>query len=68
MAYRGDLIACEVDFNGATNETLPVLFFLNGRKVADALMKRKTGETSPFPFISMGYEGIRVLAQVNQFV
>ena len=65
MAYRGDLIACEVDFNGATNETLPVLFFLNGRKVAQALMKCKTGETNVFPFISMGYEGIRVLAQVR---
>ena len=64
MAYRGDLIACEVDFDGATNGTFPVVFSLNGREVARASMKRRAKDLDPFPFIAMGYEGIRVLAKV----
>ena len=64
MAHRGDLIACEVDFDGATNRTFPVVFFLNGREVARASMKRTAGQMNLFPFIAMGYQGIRVLAQV----
>lgn len=65
MAYRGDLIACEVDFDHETNKTFPVVFFLNGREVARASMKRKSGQSPPFPFIAMGYEGIRVLVKVR---
>ena len=66
MAYRGDLIACEVDFDGATNGTFPVVFLLNGREVARASMKRtRARHLDPFPFIAMGYEGIRVLAKVR---
>ena len=64
MAYRGDLIACEVDFDRATNETLPVLFFLNGREIARASIKRTAGRTNLFPYIAMGYKGTRVLAKV----
>ena len=64
MAYRGDLISCEVDFDHATNGTFPVVFFLNGREVARASMKRKSGQSPPFPFIAMGYKGIRVLTKV----
>ena len=64
MAYRGDLIACEVDFDGATSTRFPVKFFLNGREIARALMRRRTGQANPFPFIAMGYQGIRVLAKV----
>lgn len=64
MAYRGDLIACEVDFDGATSTRFPVKFFLNGRGIACASMRRTTGQANPFPFIAMGYQGIRVLAKV----
>ena len=64
MAYRGDLIACEVDFSGVRNGKLPVVFFLNGREIARAWTKRISEEIKVFPFISMAYEGIRVLAKV----
>ena len=67
MASRGDLIACEVDFDGATDETLPVVFFLNGREIAHASMKCTTGQARSFPYISMGIKGIQVLAQVRYF-
>ncbi|CAH3162449.1 unnamed protein product [Pocillopora meandrina] len=33
MAYRGDLIACEVDFRGVPEGKVSVLFFLNGIKI-----------------------------------
>ena len=64
MAYRGDLIACEVDFSGVRKGKLPVVFFLNGREIARAWTKRISEEIKVFPFISMAYEGIRVLAKV----
>ena len=64
MAYRGDLIACEVDFGGVRNGKLPVMFFLNGREIARAWTNSISGERKVFPFISMAYEGIRVLAKV----
>lgn len=64
MAYRGDLMACEVDFDGAVNGVIPIKFFKNSKKVACASMKYTAGRTDLFPFIAMGYKGIRVLAQV----
>ena len=64
MAYRGDLIGCEVDFGGVRNGKLPVMFFLNSKEIARAWTKRISGEIKVFPFISMAYEGIRVLAKV----
>ncbi|CAH3122192.1 unnamed protein product, partial [Pocillopora meandrina] len=33
MAYRGDLIACEVDFRGVPEGKVSVLFFLNGIEI-----------------------------------
>ena len=66
MAYRGDLMACEVDFDKETNESVPVKFFLNGRKVGSAIVKYPNGKAQLFPFIGMGYKGIRVLVEVCQ--
>jgi len=34
MAHRGDLIACEVDFDNQGNSSVSVLFSLNGKEVA----------------------------------
>ena len=66
MAYRGDLIACEVDFDNQSNSSTPILFSLNGKEVARTLMNYTAGRTKLYPFISLGYEGIRVLAKVCQ--
>ena len=64
MGYRGDLIACEVDFDDIRNSTVPIVFSKNGKEVARASMAYTTGRTNLFPHISLGYEGIRVLAKV----
>ena len=64
MAYRGDLIACEVDFDGASQDTVPVMFFKNSTEIARASVKFIPDRTKLFPFIGMGYDGIRVLAKV----
>ena len=64
MAHRGDLIACEVDFDNQRNSSIPIVFSLNGKEVARTLMKDTAGRTELYPFISLGYEGIRVLAKV----
>ena len=63
MAYRGDLIACEVDFSGVPEEKVSVLFSLNGRKVARSSLEYKEGNKL-FPFVSLGFEGITVLTKV----
>ena len=65
MAYRGDLVSCEVDFDGAKQGRVPVVFSLNGREVARASIQYTAGQTSLFPYVAMGYEGIRVLANVR---
>lgn len=64
MAHRGDLITCEVDFDNQRNSSIPILFSLNGKEVAHTLMEYTAGQTKLYPFISLGYEGIRVLAKV----
>ena len=63
MAYRGDLIACEVDFRGVPKEKVSVLFFLNGIKIARSSVKYTEGNKL-FPFVSLGFEGITVLTKV----
>ena len=60
MAYRGDLIACEVDFKRGK---VSVLFSLNGREVARSSLKYTEGNEL-FPFVSLGSEGITVLTKV----
>ncbi|CAH3162466.1 unnamed protein product, partial [Pocillopora meandrina] len=62
MAYRGDLIACEVDFSGVPEE-VSVLFSLNGREVACCSLEYTEGNKL-FPFVSLGFEGITVLTKV----
>ena len=64
MANRGDVIACEVDFDNQRNSSIPILFSLNGKEVARTQMKYTAGQTKLYPFISLGHEGIRVLAKV----
>ena len=66
MAHRGDLIACEVDFDNQRNSSVPILFSLNGKEVARPLMRYTAEKTKLYPFISLGYEGIRVLVKVCQ--
>ncbi|PFX11542.1 hypothetical protein AWC38_SpisGene24681 [Stylophora pistillata] len=63
MAYRGDLIACEVDFKRVQNGKIPVLFFLNGREVARSSLKYTSGQKL-IPFVSLGFKGITVLAKM----
>ena len=63
MAYRGDLIACEVDFSGNLEGKVSVLFSLNGREVARSSLKYTEGNEL-FPFVSLGSEGITVLTKV----
>ena len=63
MAYRGDLIACEVDFRGVPKGKVSVLFFLNGIKIARSSVKYTEGNKL-FPFVSLGFEGITVLTKV----
>lgn len=64
MAYRGDLMACEVDFEGARNDSVPVTFFKNNIEVARTSLRFIPDRTKLFPFIGMGYTGIRVLAKM----
>ncbi|KAL9984405.1 hypothetical protein ACROYT_G006693 [Oculina patagonica] len=64
MAYRGDLITCEVDFDDVKNGSITIVFSLNGKEVARASMEYTTGQTILFPFISLGYEGIHVLVKM----
>ena len=63
MAYRGDLIACEVDFRGVPEGKVSVLFFLNGIKIARSSVEYTEGNEL-FPFVSLGSEGITVLTKV----
>ena len=65
MAYRGDLMACEVNFEDAENDLVPVTFFKNSTEVARTSLEFIPGHTKLFPFIGMGYAGIRVLAKVR---
>ena len=65
MAYRGDLIACEVDFRGVPEGKVSVLFFLNGIKIARSSVEYTEGNEL-FPFVSLGSEGITVLTKVFQ--
>ncbi|XP_066021550.1 uncharacterized protein [Pocillopora verrucosa] len=63
MAYRGDLIACEVDFSGVPEGKVSVLFSLNGRKIARSSVEYTEGNKL-FPFVSLGFEGITVLTKM----
>ncbi|CAH3122203.1 unnamed protein product [Pocillopora meandrina] len=63
MAYRGDLIACEVDFSGNLEGKVSVLFSLNGREVARSSLEYTEGNEL-FPFVSLGSEGITVLTKM----
>ena len=67
MAYRGDLIGCEVKFSERDQNTVPVVFTLNGREVAKERMKIQATEKNKYiyPFIGLGYAGIKVLAKVK---
>ena len=63
MAYRGDLIACEVDFKGARKDRVSVLFSLNGKEVGRSSVKYTSGQLL-YPLVSLGFLGIKVLAKV----
>ena len=63
MAYRGDLIACEVDFKGVRKDRVSVLFSLNGKEVGRSSVKYTSGQLL-YPLVSLGFPGIKVLAKV----
>ncbi|XP_022789481.1 uncharacterized protein LOC111329137 isoform X1 [Stylophora pistillata] len=64
MAYRGDLLACEVDFNGVfEDKKISVSFFLNGREVNSSSMKYTSGKQL-FPLVALGFKGITVLTKM----
>ena len=66
MAYRGDIIRCQVNFEKMENDTVPVVFTLNGKIFAEVPIEYGKGKRDLFPFIRMGHEGIRVLAKVSE--
>lgn len=61
MAYRGDLIACEVDFESNLEGKISVMFSLNGREIGRCWMKCTS---KLIPFISLGSKGITVLTKM----
>ncbi|PFX24640.1 hypothetical protein AWC38_SpisGene10754 [Stylophora pistillata] len=63
MAYRGDLIACEVDFGEASKGKITVFFTLNGKEVEHSSMEYTSGKEL-FPFVSLGFKGITVLTKM----
>lgn len=63
MAYRGDLIACEVDFKGVRKDRVSVLFSLNGKEVGRSSAKYTSGQLL-YPLVSLGFPGIKVLAKM----
>ncbi|RMX45042.1 hypothetical protein pdam_00011498 [Pocillopora damicornis] len=63
MAYRGDLIACEVDFKGVRKDRVSVLFSLNGKEVGRSSVKYTSGQLL-YPLVSLGFPGIKVLAKM----
>ena len=63
MAYRGDLIACEVDFKEVPDGKISVLFSLNGEEVGRSSVEYNSTHTL-YPIVSMGSPGIKVLAKV----
>ena len=65
VAYRGDLIGCEVIFPKEKNDDVLVRFTLNGCKVAEENMKVQTTGKKEYiyPFITMGNARIQVLTK-----
>ena len=66
LVYRGDLIGCWVDFDGASHDQIPIHFTLNDQQVAQveiAMGDDKSCEI--FPFVGMTGKGITVLAKVS---
>lgn len=67
MAHRGDLIGCTVRFDLAKDGKVPVVFSLNGRQMTqnEISMDYTHNEKFLYPYIGMGYPGLRVLAKVS---
>lgn len=65
MAFKGDSIACIVDYGNSKDGRVPVVFTLNGELICETSMKSKIGKQELYPFIGMGQKGIRVLAKVR---
>ena len=67
MAQRGDLIGCTVRFDLAEDGKVPVVFSLNGRQMTEneISMDYTHEEKFLYPYIGMGYPGLRVLAKVS---
>ena len=67
MAHRGDLIGCTVRFDLAGDGKVPVVFSLNGRQMTqnEISMDYTHKEKFLYPYIGMGYPGLRVLAKVS---
>ena len=73
MAYRGDLIGCEIKFSERDqNGAVPVIFTLNSRELVAkkrVLKIQTTGKNKDiYPFIGLGHKGIQVLAKVKHFL
>jgi len=67
MAERGDLIGCTVLFEMAENGEVPISFTLNGKPITQAKVSIRIfqEDSSLFPFVSMGHEGVAVSAKVS---
>ena len=66
MAYRGDLMGCTIKFENEEDGKVPVVFTLNGRRITDdeIWIDYTPGGKLMYPYIGMGYKGIRVSAKV----
>ena len=67
MARAGDLIGCTVRFDLAEDGKVPVVFSLNGRQMTqnEISIDYTHNEKFLYPYIGMGYPGLRVLAKVS---
>jgi hypothetical protein len=66
MAYRGDLIGCEILYDKQDNGQLPVCFTLNGRVIGEATLKADVNYSTGhfYPFVGIGCDRISLLFRV----
>jgi hypothetical protein len=65
MAYRGDLIGCEILYDKQDNDQLPVSFTVNGSVIGEATLEAEDYSMGHFyPFVGIGCDRISLLFRV----
>jgi hypothetical protein len=67
MAYRGDLIGCEILYDKQDNDQLPVSFTLNGGVIGEATLDLQSEHSTAdlfHAFVGIGFERISLLFRV----